>query len=76
MFGIYNEEDSINARRLLWGRFVMQYRDFIPTAIRYRWGTKTTNLEKGDMVEGFYITAGKFFYEVYKELKDGNANLL
>lgn len=75
MFGIYNEEDSINARRLLWGRFVMQYRDFIPTAIRYRWGTKTTNLEKGDMVEGFYITTGKFFYEVYKELKGGNANL-
>lgn len=75
LFGIYNEEDSINARRLILGRFLMQYRDWIPTAFRYRFGSKTTNLEKGDMVEGYYRTLGKFMIDVGKELKQGQFNL-
>lgn len=80
LFGIYNNEDSIALRQVIWGKFLMQYRDWIPTQFRYRFGAKTTNLMKGGIVEGYYRTTWTFgkelFYEVlkgdktYKELKD------
>ena len=75
MFGIYNDEDSIGARRTLWGRFLMQYRDWIPAQFRYRFGRRTTNLEKGGDVEGYYRTTARFVTQIYNELKIGNANL-
>lgn len=75
MFGIYNDEDSIGARRTLWGRFLMQYRDWIPAQFRYRFGSRTTNLEKGGMVEGYYRTTARFVYQLYKEIARGQANL-
>ena len=75
MFGIYNDEDSIGARRTLWGRFLMQYRDWIPAQFRYRFGARTTNLEKGGDVEGYYRTTARFVAQIYKELRTGNANL-
>lgn len=75
LFGIYNQEDTIAARRTIIGRFAMQYRDFLPAQLRYRFGTATTNLEKGDMVEGYYRTTGRFFKQLYKELKNGEKNL-
>lgn len=75
MFGIYNDEDSIGARRTLWGRFLMQYRDWIPAQFRYRFGARTTNLEKGDIVEGYYRTTARFITQIYKDLTKGNANL-
>lgn len=75
LFGIYNDEDSIGARRVIWGRFLMQYRDWIPAQFRYRFGSKTTNLEKGDMVEGYYRTTGRFIKQIYKELKNGEKTI-
>lgn len=75
MFGIYNEEDSIGARRTLWGRFLMQYRDWIPAQFRYRFGTRTTNLEKGGDVEGYYRTTARFVKQIYTDVIRGNANL-
>lgn len=75
LFGIYNDEDSIGARRTLWGRFLMQYRDWIPAQFRYRFGARTTNLEKGGDVEGYYRTAARFVTQIYQELKHGNANI-
>lgn len=75
MFGIYNDEDSIGARRTLWGRFLMQYRDWIPAQFRYRFGARTTNLEKGGDVEGYYRTTARFVSQIYKELTQGGNNL-
>lgn len=75
LFGIYNEEDTIGARRVILGRFLMQYRDFIPAQFRYRFGAKTTNLEKGDMVEGYYRTTGRFLKGLYKEVIMGEKKL-
>ncbi len=74
-FGVYNDEDMIGARRLILGRFVMQYRDWIPSQFRYRFGSKTYNMEKGDYVEGYYRTSGKFIKQVYQELKNGEKNI-
>lgn len=75
LFGIYNDEDSIGARRTLWGRFLMQYRDWIPAQFRYRFGTRTTNLEKGGEVEGYYRTTARFVAQIYEEITHGNANI-
>lgn len=74
-FGVYNDEDMIGARRLILGRFVMQYRDWIPAQFRYRFGSKTYNMEKGGYVEGYYRTSGKFIKQLYQELKNGEKNI-
>lgn len=75
LFGVYNDEDSIMARRRMWGRFLMQYRDWIPTQFRYRFGAMTTNLDTGEKFEGYYRTTGKFIWEVCKELNKGGKTL-
>lgn len=74
-FGIYNQEDSIGARRTIVGRFLMQYRDWIPAQFRYRFGAMTTNLEKGGKVEGYYRTSAKFIRDIYRELKNGEKTI-
>lgn len=75
LFGIYNDEDSIAARRVIWGRFLMQYRDWIPAQFRYRFGARTSNLEKGGGVEGYYRTTGRFAKQIYDELKHGEKTI-
>ena len=71
LFGIYNNEDSIALRRVIWGKFLMQYRDWIPTQFRYRFGAKTTNLMKGGIVEGYYRTTWTVGKELYNEVLTG-----
>lgn len=75
LFGIYNDDDSIAARRTLWGRFLMQYRDWIPAQFRYRFGSRTSNLEKGGQVEGYYRTTARFMTQIWKDLRAGTLNL-
>lgn len=75
IFGIYNEGDAIAARRTIVGRFLMQYRDWIPAQFRYRFGVKTTNLEKGDEVEGYYRTSARFVKMLYDEVAHGKATI-
>ena len=76
-FGVYDQENSIAARRVILGRFVMQYRDWIPAQFRYRFGSKTTNLNKGEgeLVEGYYRTLGKFILDMADEIKNGEKNI-
>ena len=77
LFGIYNEDDAIMARRHILGRFAMQYRDWMPTQFRYRFGAATTNLEKGqdEVVEGYYRTSGRFLKQLYNEALRGEKTL-
>lgn len=75
LFGVYNDEDSIAVRRTLWGRFVMQYRDWIPSQFRYRFGVMTVNQDSGERFEGYYRTTFKFLYGLRQELKDGEKNI-
>ena len=72
-FGIYNQEDAIAARRIILGRFVMQYRDFLPAQFHYRFGSKSSNINKGgnQEFEGYYRTYGRFIKEVFQEIKQG-----
>lgn len=62
LFGVYNDEDSPAVRRMLWGRFVMQYRDWIPSQFRYRFGVMTVNQDSGERFEGYYRTTAKFIW--------------
>lgn len=75
LFGIYNKEDALNIRHTAWGRFIMQYRDFMPTQFRYRFGSKNNNLAKGGITEGYYITAVDFGKKIWKEAINGEKNL-
>lgn len=75
LFGIYNDEDQLAVRRQLWGRFVMQYRDWIPSQFRYRFGVMTVNQDSGDKFEGYYRTTAKFLWGLRDELKNGEKNL-
>lgn len=76
-FGIYNSEDTIAARRYIWGNFLMQYRDWIPSQFRYRFGAANVNLNLGGKkVEGYYITTGRFLIDVCKELKSGEKSIV
>lgn len=75
LFGVYNDEDSPAIRRMLWGRFVMQYRDWIPSQFRYRFGVMTVNQDSGERFEGYYRTTAKFVWGLRNELKNGEKNL-
>lgn len=75
LFGVYNDEDSPAVRRMLWGRFVMQYRDWIPSQFRYRFGVMTVNQDSGERFEGYYRTTAKFIWGLRQELKNGEKNL-
>lgn len=73
-FGIYNDEDSLTARRYIAGRFILQYRDFMPAQYKYRFGKKGQILTKGGETvefEGYYVTYWEFLKAVWQELKSG-----
>lgn len=80
LFGIYNEEDMVQANQVAWMRLVMQYRDFLPRQIRKRLGVATTNFEMGRggkniVTEGFYRSAGRFIKNAFTELREGDKSI-
>lgn len=75
LFGIYNPEDMIMARSVIWGRFMMQYRDWIPSALVKRFRGKTWSLELNKEFEGYYRTSLRFTSQIIKELKNGQLNI-
>lgn len=77
-FGIYNTEDSLEARRWIIGRFILQYRDFIPAQYQYRFAKRSQHLTKGGKskdFEGYYRTYARFLKDCLKELKEGEFRL-
>lgn len=75
LFGVYNTEDTIEARNTIMGKFLMQYRDWMPSQYRKRWGKATTSLEGGRKTEGFYRTSFRFLNHLRKDLKNGQLNI-
>lgn len=53
----------------------MQYRDWIPSQFRYRFGVMTVNQDSGERFEGYYRTTAKFLWGLREELKNGEKNL-
>ena len=77
-FGIYNTEDSLEARRYIMGRFLLQYRDFIPAQYQYRFAKRSQHITKGGIskdFEGYYRTYVRFLKSCLEELKAGEFRL-
>lgn len=71
LYGVYNEEDTIEARQYVWGRFLLQYRDWMVPAFRHRFAAKSHNIALGEDMEGFYRTTGGFLWGLTKDLYNG-----
>lgn len=75
LFGIYNQQDSLEVRQHVWGKFLMQYRDWIPTQYMYRFGALRYNEILDTSFEGYYRTSLKFSWELAKELAHGQMTI-
>lgn len=75
LFGNYNDEDLIQARTYILGRFIMQYRDFLPTALMMRFQSRRADVEGGNQYEGMYVSVAKLFRGMYQDLKNGEINV-
>lgn len=71
MHGIYNKADKNAIQRLALGRLAFLYRNWIKSSLNRRYKSATYNFDLEAGTEGYYITAGKFFLQVAKELKEG-----
>lgn len=71
MFGIYNEEDSNAASRVIMGRLLQQYRKWIKPAYNKRFQKAQQNLTMDAVEEGYYRT----LLRVCNELVRGHVQL-
>lgn len=70
-FGVYSEEDRVMARRYIWGRFIMQYRDFMPSMLRRRFAKKYTSLAAEEIKTGSFEEAFIFLKNMTKGIFKG-----
>jgi hypothetical protein len=75
LYGVYNTEDSIEARRYALGKLGMQYRDWMPPLYRHRFGKASSSLEGERRTEGFYRTTGRFLWNIMRDLSNGQKNM-
>ena len=66
LFGIYNEEDRNAAKRLMMGRAILQFRDWIRPQFKYRFGAQRYNVMTKQWEEGYYRTFGRLIVECYQ----------
>ncbi|MDR0912104.1 MAG: hypothetical protein LBM96_05840 [Methanobrevibacter sp.] len=69
MHGIYNREDKNAFQAMAIGRLAMQFRKFLVPSLVRRFDTANWNPDLEKWTEGYYITAGKFFTQMIKDLK-------
>lgn len=70
LHGIYNEYDKAMLQKWSLGRAALLFRKFIVPGINRRWGKRYYHIGLDSDVEGMYITTGRFFYGLIKELKE------
>lgn len=78
LFGVYDDESRLEARRWILGKALLQFRDFLPAQMNYRFAKKSERITKGGKskeFEGYYRTYWRFLGEVVKELKQGELHL-
>jgi hypothetical protein len=71
LHGIYNSADKAIYQRYAMGRIVGLYRKWMMPGINRRWKGRYHNWSMETDVEGFYRTASKFIYQLFKELREG-----
>ena len=73
--GVYDDDGQIAARRYVAGRLFMQYRDWLPAQLQYRFGELRHDEKLDEDVEGYYVTMGRVIKTLYNEVKNGEANI-
>lgn len=71
MHGIYNRIDRSAVQRLAIGRMAMLFRKFIKPSLNRRFKSATYNFDLDHATEGYYMTTGRFLWQLIKELKEG-----
>ena len=71
LHGIYNVNDRNAFQKKALGRAVMLFRKWFVPSMNRRFEKKYRNYMIGDDLEGFHRTAGRFYWQLIKELKEG-----
>lgn len=71
MHGIYNKLDMSAVQRLAIGRMGAMFRKWIKPALNRRFEPVTYNFDIEAWTEGYYRTTARFFFQLAKELKEG-----
>lgn len=76
MHGIYNKLDRSAIQRLAIGRMGVMFRKWIKPSLNRRFKSASYNYDLDDWAEGYYKTAGRFLWQLAKELKEHKFNLV
>lgn len=68
MHGIYNKADRSAIQRLALGRMGMMFRKWIKPSLNKRFKSASYNYDLQAWTEGYYTTAGKFLWQLAKDL--------
>lgn len=71
LHGIYNVNDRNALQKKALGRAAMLFRKWFVPSMNRRFEKKYRNYMIGDDLEGFHRTAGRFYWQLIKELKEG-----
>ena len=71
MHGIYNKADRSAVQRLAVGRMGVMFRKWIKPSFNRRFNSATYNYDLQAWTEGYYNTAGRFMWQLAKELREG-----
>ena len=71
MHGIYNKADRSAVQRLAIGRMGIMFRKWIKPSLNRRFKSASYNMDLQAWTEGYYVTTGRFMWQLAKELKEG-----
>lgn len=75
MHGAFGEHEKGMIHRYAIGRLVMNFRQWMPAHYSRRFRGKYYDAELGEYREGFYITTGKFLYNLYNDFKHSKLDI-
>ena len=76
MHGIYNKLDRSAIQRLAIGRMAIMFRKWIKPSLNRRFKSATYNFDLEAWTEGYYLTTGRFLWQLAKELKEGQFSII
>jgi hypothetical protein len=75
LHGIYNQEDKSAIQRLGIGRMAIMFRKWIKPSLNRRFAEGMYNYDLDAWTEGYYRTAGRFMWQLAKDLKAAEFNI-
>lgn len=76
LHGEYSEMGRVALQRVALGRMAYMFRKFVFTGFRRRWGKKRINNITGQYQEGNYLTFGRFFSTLIKDMRHFQLSIL